>query len=49
MQEHIIGVLKEHQAGATASKRCRNHGISEATFYAWQSKYGAWKCRTPAS
>ncbi len=39
-QEQIIGVLKEHQAGATAPDLCRKHGISEATFYAWRSKYG---------
>jgi putative transposase len=39
-QEQIIGVLKEHQAGAAAADLCRRHGISEATFYAWRSKYG---------
>lgn len=39
-REQIIGVLKEHQAGATAPDLCRKHGISEATFYAWRSKYG---------
>ena len=39
-QEQIIGVLKEHQAGASAADLCRKHGISEATLYAWRSKYG---------
>jgi putative transposase len=39
-QEQIIGVLKEHQAGATAPDLCRKHGIREATFYAWRSKCG---------
>jgi putative transposase len=39
-QEPIIGVLKEHQAGATAADLCRNHGISDAMFYTWRSKYG---------
>jgi putative transposase len=39
-QEQIIGVLKEHQAGASASGLCRKHGISDATFYTWRSKYG---------
>jgi len=39
-QEQIIGVLKEHQAGAAAADLCRKHGVSEATFYAWRSKYG---------
>jgi putative transposase len=39
-QEQIIGVLKEHQAGASTVDLCRKHGISEATFYTWRSKYG---------
>ena len=39
-QDQIIGILKEHQAGATAADLCRKHGISDATFYTWRSKYG---------
>ena len=39
-QEQIVGVLKEHQAGATAADLCRKHGISDATFYKWRSRYG---------
>ena len=39
-EEQIIGVLKEHQAGLSASELCRKHGISDATFYNWRSKYG---------
>ena len=39
-QEQIIGVLKEHQAGATVPDLCRKHGISEASFYNWKAKYG---------
>jgi putative transposase len=39
-QERTIGVVKEHQAGATAAELCRKHGISDATFYTWRSKYG---------
>ncbi len=39
-QEQIIGILKEHQAGATATDLCRRHGISDATFCTWRSKYG---------
>jgi len=39
-EEQIIRVLKEHQAGATAADLCRKHGISDATFYTWRSKYG---------
>ena len=39
-EEQIIGILKEHQAGMSAPDICRKHGISEATFYKWRSKYG---------
>ena len=39
-EERIIGILKEHQAGAKAADLCRKHGISDATFYKWRSKYG---------
>ncbi len=39
-EEQIIGILKEHQAGATAADLCRRHGVSDVTFYKWRSKYG---------
>ena len=32
--------MKEHQAGLSAADLCRKHGISDATFYNWRSKYG---------
>ena len=37
--EQIINVLKEHQAGIPVVELCRKHGISDATFYTWRSKY----------
>ena len=39
-EERIIGVLKEHHAGLSASDLCRKHGVSDATFYKWRSKFG---------
>lgn len=39
-EEQIIGLLKEHQAGLGAKELCRKHGVSDATFYKWRSKYG---------
>jgi putative transposase len=36
----IIAVLKEHQAGVPVSELYRKHGISDATFYNWRSRYG---------
>jgi putative transposase len=38
--EQIIGILKEHQAGLSAVELCRRHGISDATFYKWRSRFG---------
>ena len=42
-EEQIIGILKEHQAGLSVAEICRRHGISDATFYKWRSKYGGMK------
>ena len=39
-EEQIIAVLKEHELGAKTSDLCRKHGISDATFYNWKSKFG---------
>jgi len=39
-EEQIIGILKEHQAGLSAAELCRKHGVSEATFYKWRSRFG---------
>jgi putative transposase len=39
-EEQIIGVLREHDAGAKTDEVCRRHGISAATFYKWKAKYG---------
>jgi putative transposase len=39
----IIGILSEQEQGMKVSDLCRKHGISEATFYNWKSKYGGMK------
>jgi putative transposase len=39
-EEQIIKVLKESEAGAKTSELCRQHGISETTFYKWKDKFG---------
>jgi putative transposase len=39
-EEQIIGILKEHQAGLSAAEVCRKHGVSDATYYKWRSKFG---------
>ena len=39
-EEQIISILKQAEAGAKTKDLCRQHGISEATFYNWKAKYG---------
>jgi putative transposase len=39
----IIGILNEQDQGMKVSDLCRKHGISEASFYNWKSKYGCMK------
>jgi len=39
-EEKIIAILKESEAGARTSDLCREHGISNQTFYRWKRKYG---------
>src|SRR5690606_35644881 len=38
-EAQIIGILKEQESGLKVSDICRKHGISDATFYNWKSKY----------
>jgi putative transposase len=39
-EEQIAGILKQGEAGLKTSELCRQHGISEATYYNWKAKYG---------
>ena len=36
----ILAVLKEAAAGPPVPELCRTHGISNATFSTWRSKFG---------
>ena len=36
----IIKILSEQNQGKTVNEICREHGISQPTFYKWKSKYG---------
>jgi len=38
-EEQILKVLKEYQAGKKVTDICREHGISDVTFYNWKNKY----------
>ena len=36
----IVSILKQADAGIKVKDLCREHGISEATYYNWKAKYG---------
>lgn len=38
-EAQIIAILKEQEQGLKVADICRKHGISDATFYNWKSKY----------
>ena len=39
-EEQIIKVLKQAEGGVAAKEICRQHGITQQTFYRWKSKFG---------
>jgi putative transposase len=39
-EQQIISIFKQADAGVKAQNICRQHGISDATYYKWKSKYG---------
>ena len=36
-ETQIVGFIKEAEAGRKVADICREHGISSATFYQWQT------------
>lgn len=38
-ESQIIGILKEQEQGKKVADICRDHGISQPTFYQWKSRY----------
>ena len=36
----IISIFKQAEAGTLVAELCREHGISDATFYKWRSRFG---------
>ena len=39
-ESQILSILKQGESGVPVSEICREHRISNATFYNWRSKYG---------
>lgn len=36
----IISILKQNEPGTSVADLCREHGMNQASFYKWRSKYG---------
>ena len=36
----IINILNRAEAGTPVAELCREHGMSDATFYKWRAKFG---------
>src|SRR5437763_7879537 len=39
-EHQIIAILKAVEAGRTVKDVCREHEVSDATYYKWKTKYG---------
>lgn len=39
-ESQIVAVLRQVEGGRAVKDVCREHGISENTYYNWKSKYG---------
>jgi putative transposase len=39
-EEQVIAILKQADSGVKTADLCRQHGITEATYYRWKAKYG---------
>ena len=35
----IVKIMSQHSSGQSVSDICREHGISQGTFYSWKNKY----------
>lgn len=38
-ESQIVSILKQQDAGMSVSDICREHGISQPTFFNWKKKY----------
>lgn len=39
-ETQIVAILREGDSGIKVKDLCRKHGVSDATYYKWKSKYG---------
>lgn len=39
-EAQIMAILRQPEGGVPVSQLCREHGMSDASFYKWRAKYG---------
>lgn len=39
-EAQIIAILRQAEGGVPVAQLCREHGMSDASFYKWRAKYG---------
>ncbi|MFT7107563.1 MAG: putative transposase [Yoonia sp.] len=44
-EAQIIAILRQAEGGVPVAELCREHGMSNASFYKWRAKYGGMPSR----
>jgi len=39
-EAQILAILRQAEGGVAVAELCREHGMSNASFYKWRAKYG---------
>jgi len=39
-EPQILAILRQAEGGVPVTELCREHGMSNASFYKWRAKYG---------
>jgi len=39
-ESQILAILRQAEGGVPVAELCREHGMSDASFYKWRAKYG---------
>ena len=39
-EPQILAILRQAEGGVPVGELCREHGMSNASFYKWRAKYG---------
>ena len=39
-EAQILAILRQAEGGVPVAELCREHGMSDASFYKWRAKYG---------